>query len=452
MRYESFLKAKRLVDIATGLQDIPALNSKLFPFQRDIVSWALRRGRAAIFADCGLGKTPMQLEWAKHIPGNVLIVAPLAVAQQTVREGKKFDVTVRYCRQQSDACNGVTITNYEMIEKFDPAFFTGIVLDESSILKSYSGKIRNMIIGMFEVVPFKLACTATPAPNDYMELGNHSEFLNIMNRTEMLSMFFVHDGGDTSQWRLKGHAQDTYWQWLCSWAVMLRKPSDLGYDDTNFTLPVMTVHPHVIPYGKPLPGNLFALEAATLQERQAARRESLGVRVQKCADIINGDMDKWIVWCNLNSESNMLYKSIEGAVEVKGSDTLEHKEHALLGFANGDIRCLVTKPTIAGFGLNFQICHKMAFVGLSDSYEQYYQAVRRCWRFGQEYPVDVHIITADIEGAVVKNIQRKECDASKMAESMIKHMQVLNIEALHEAKRDTAEYKAQLKMEVPVWL
>ena len=444
--YEEFLKDKAIVDLATGLDVVPTLNEKLFPFQRDIVGWALRRGRAAIFADCGMGKTAMQLEWAKHIPGNVLILAPLAVAAQTVREGEKFGIQCRYARHQSEAQEGITIANYEMLEHFEPGYFTGVVLDESSILKAYDGKTRTAIIDAFARTPFKLACTATPAPNDYMELGNHSEFIGAMTRSEMLSMFFVHDGGDTSQWRLKGHAQSEFWTWLCSWAMMMRKPSDLGYSDEGFTLPELIIHQITVKVDRPTDGFLFPLEASTLQDRLAARRDTIEDRVADCAKVVNGTDSPFLIWCNLNSESASLAKSIPDAVEVSGSDSNDAKSERMTGFTDGKIRVLVTKPSIAGFGMNWQHCNNMAFVGLSDSYEQFYQAVRRCWRFGQTKPVNVYVITAETEGAVVQNIKRKEADAMKMADEMVSHMQELNAAALHGAtQRSKTEYVRDVK-------
>jgi len=441
MEYQEFLERKAIVDRSTGLDTVPPLNPALFDFQSDIVSWALKRGRAAIFADCGMGKTPMQLEWAKHIPGRVLILAPLAVAQQTVREGKKFGIDVIYARQQSDAGSGITIANYEMLEHFDVSEYTGIVLDESSILKSYDGKTRTQIIEAFAKTPFRLACTATPAPNDYMELGNHAEFLGVMSRVEMLSMFFVHDGGETQKWRLKGHAESEFWKWLASWAVMIRKPSDLGYDDGDFILPEMHMHEHSVSVSKIDDGHLFPVEAQTLQERLRARKDTITDRVAECAAVVNNSKGPFLIWCNLNEESAQIANAIPGAVEVKGSDSNAHKEKAMAGFSDGSVRVLVTKPSIAGFGMNWQHCANMAFVGLSDSYEQFYQAVRRCWRFGQKNPVNVHIITAETEGAVVANIKRKEADAMKMAANMVEHMKDLNRQALAGAtQRIKADY------------
>jgi DNA modification methylase len=428
-KYSQFIEGKKTISQCIGLTDNPVLNPMLYDFQHDLVMWALRRGRAALFCDCGLGKTPMQLEWSKHVPGNVLILAPLAVSMQTVAEGRKFGIEVNYRRDQTEVTEGITITNYEMLDHFDPSFFNGIVLDESSILKSFTGKIRNNIIDSFSQTPFRLACTATPAPNDYMELGNHAEFLGVMSRTEMLAMYFIHDGGETSKWRLKGHAEEPFWKWLCSWAMNVRKPSDIGHDDSAFTLPLMEIHSHVVKVDQAPDGFLFAVEALTLQERQQERRATTSIRAQQCADIVAlHPNEQWLIWCNLNDESKMLTDMIPGAVEVTGSDSIEYKEKMLLGFASGDVRVMVSKPKIAGMGLNYQSCHKMAFVGLSDSYEQFYQAVRRCWRFGQKNNVDVHVITAETEGAVVRNIQRKEADAMRMAENMLEHMKVIEIE------------------------
>lgn len=444
MNYQDFLTAKKTIDPDTGVSvDRSALNPMLFDFQKDIVRWALKRGRAAIFADCGMGKTPMQLEWAHHIPGRVLIVAPLAVSAQTIREATKFhEDAIEY--SADGTINGrITITNYERIHHFDPAMFSGIILDESSILKSYTGKYRTDLIERFGQVPFKLACTATPAPNDFMELGNHAEFLGAMKRTEMLSMFFVHDGGETQQWRIKGHAESEFWQWICSWAVMIRKPSDLGYEDGKFQLPPLTMEQITVPCEEPTDGMLFAMEAQTLQERQGSRRASIQDRVKACADKANATKDQCLVWCDLNDESAALTRSIPDAVEVKGADSEEHKERALMDFAAGKIRVLVSKPKIAGFGMNFQSCHNVFFVGLSDSYEAFYQAVRRCWRFGQIQEVRCYVVTSETEGAVVKNIKRKEVDAARMAEMMVENMKDINAENIRGTIRTRSTYETQ---------
>lgn len=449
--YQSFLAGKAISDPPTGLATVPELNTLLFPFQHDIVAWALKRGRAAIWADCGLGKTPMQLEWARHVPGRVLILAPLAVAQQTVREGAKFGIDVRYARKQSDA-GQITVTNYEMLQHFDPDEFHGVVLDESSILKAYDGKTRTEIIRAFERTPFRLACTATPSPNDMMELGNHAEFLGVMSRTEMLATFFCHDGGDTSQWRLKGHAERDFWRWLCSWAVAVRKPSDLGYEDEGFALPELVMHDVCVRVDEPTSGMLFPMEASQLQDRLRARRDTIADRVEHTAAIVNASHDSFICWCNLNSESEALIRAIPDAVEIRGSDQPDVKERRLLEFSSGGSRVLVTKPSIAGYGLNWQHCHNVAFVGLSDSYEDFYQAVRRCWRFGQQHAVNCYVITAETEGAVVANIRRKEAQALTLSGSMCEHMRELMKAQLHGAARTQEPYKPTVKMELPAWM
>jgi len=441
MNYSEYLESKRIIDMPTGIEGEIEINPLLFDFQKDITRWALKRGRAAIFADCGLGKTPMQLEWAHHIPGRVLIVAPLAVSAQTIREARKFHEEEIVYSTDGKGDSRILITNYERIEKFNPSDFTGIVLDESSILKSYTGKYRTDLIERFGQVPFRLACTATPAPNDFMELGNHAEFLGAMKRTEMLSMFFVHDGGETQKWRLKGHAESEFWKWVCSWAVMIRRPSDLGYEDRDFILPKLNIHQITIEDESDAPGMLFPVEAVTLEERREARKASIESRVRKCADLANTLSDQCLIWCDLNNESAKLTELIQGAVEVKGSDTEKHKETAMLDFAQGKIRALVTKPKIAGFGMNWQNCHNVFFVGLSDSYEAFYQAIRRCWRFGQKEEVNCYIITSHLEGAVVKNIMRKEEDANRMAEEMVVNMKEINTEEIHGLKRDVSEYQ-----------
>ncbi|MDD5501557.1 MAG: DNA methyltransferase [Candidatus Omnitrophica bacterium] len=441
--YQQFLEAKKIIVPASGLE-VDDINTALFPFQRDTTRWALKKGKAAIFAGTGLGKTAIQLEWANHIPGDVLILAPLAVSQQTVREGVKFGIVVNLCRSQEDVRPGVNITNYEMLHKFNPEVFTGIVLDESSILKTYDGKMRTTIIESFANTPFKLACTATPAPNDHMELGNHAEFLGVMTRTEMLSMFFVHDGGDTSKWRLKGHAVGKFWEWVASWAVMFQKPSDLGYEDNGFILPPLNIEQITVKTDIAPEGSLFAVEAQTLQERQAARQSSIKDRVSECARIVNSLDEPCIIWCNLNGESEALTKAIDGATEIRGSHSPKYKERAMLDFTEGRIKKLVTKPSIAGFGMNWQHCSKQVFVGLSDSFEQYYQAVRRCWRFGQTKQVDVYVITAETEGAVVANIQRKERDFEAMLSGMISATQEITRANIQGTSRDAAVYESDM--------
>jgi len=437
--YETFLESKRMADVPCGLDEVPCLNPMLFEFQKRIVDWALRRGRAAIFADCGLGKTPMQLEWARcvsdHTGNPVLIVAPLAVSKQTIREGDKFGIHV----EQLDADvsgSGIYITNYEQMHKASADQFGGIVLDESSILKSFGGVFRRNLTDFAKSIPYRLACTATPAPNDLIELSNHAEFLDVMSGKEIMALFFIQDGNTTHKWKLKGHAEHDYWRWMASWSVAIRSPADLGFDSDGFNLPPLVMHEHTVDAGDPADGMLFPMEARTMDERRTARRESTTERVGTLAEIINGTAGPWLVWCNLNYESELATKAIEGAVEVKGSDSSDHKENALLDFAAGKIRCLVSKPSIAGFGMNFQVCHKVAFLGLSDSYEQFYQAIRRCWRFGQDHSVDAHIIISTMEGAVRSNIERKEQQAREMFENIVSHMKGLQLDKTGRTEMD----------------
>ena len=450
--YEYFLRKKATSDVPTGLSTIPPINPMLKPHQADIVKWAIARGRAAIFADCGLGKTPMQLEWAEKQPHECLIVAPLAVAHQFVREAKKFGVDVGYAKDQSQITKRITITNYERLENFHIEQFGAVSLDESSILKNNTGAYCTWMIEAFKNTPFRLLASATPAPNDVMELGTQAEFLGVMSRSEMLAMYFTHDGGDTSKWRVKGHAQEAFWEWMTTWAVMIRKPSDLGYSDDGFVLPPLRMHEHQVK-SKETDGYLFALEALTLQDRQKARRDSISDRVAECAKLVNESSDQWVVWCNLNDESAQLAASIPDAIEVTGSDSDDHKESAIVGFIEGKYRVLVSKPKIAGLGLNLQNCANTAFVGLSDSYEQLYQSIRRFWRFGQTREVNVHVITAESEGAVVSNIKRKERDAEETYNNMILHMKDLNAAALHGAStRNKTSYCPSVKIIIPEFM
>lgn len=450
MTYSAFLQSKRIVDVATGFH-AEHLNPALFQWQKDVTCWALKRGRAALFEDCGLGKTPQQLEWARqvceHTGGNVLILAPLAVSYQTKHEGDKFGIPVTVCKDQFDVKPGINVTNYEKLQHFSPKEFSGVVLDESSILKSYTGKIRTQIIESFNQTPFRLACTATPAPNDYMELGNHAEFLGVMSRVEMLATFFTHDGGETSKWRLKGHAETEFWKWLASWAVYIRKPSDLGYSDDDFELPEKIETLHQIE-GFAAEGYLFPMPAATLEEQRKVKRNSLASRVKACADLVNSKaFGYWVVWAELNDEADMLEKSIRGAVQIAGSDSASEKEWKLIEFSRGQFRVLVTKASIAGFGMNWQHCNQMAFVGLSHSYEDLYQAVRRCWRFGQKNIVDIHLFMVDGEQAILENLKRKEAEATKMAESLKEHVAELNRVNIKQLKRETDTYKTRIESE-----
>jgi len=458
MEYQKFLESKIIQHEASGFDvSLDDLNPMLFDWQKVLIRWALFKGRAAIFADCGLGKTLMQLEWADKVcrktGGSVLLFAPLAVSIQTKHEGQKFGIDVNACKDQSDMVSGVNITNYERMEKFDPGEFVGIVLDESSILKNFAGKIRNYIIDAFLYTPYKLCCTATPAPNDYMELGNTSEFLGIMTRAEMLSMYFINDASKTGTWRLKGYVKDNkFWEWISTWAVIMQKPQDVGYPNNGFDLPPLYIHEHIIKYNG-AKTSLFTEEARTLSERRASRKESMPGRLKKTLQIIQDDPGEiWLTWCNLNIESDMLKKSISGCVEVKGSDSVEHKENSIIGFSNGDIKSLVTKPKIAGFGVNWQVCNNVIFFGLSDSYEQFYQATRRCWRFGQKKPVNLHIVIGEKEKSVLDNVKRKEADAKNMFHEMVGYMKKNTLHQLENLEIKTAPYNPKKEMELPQWL
>ena len=450
--YDEFLNNKKFVLESSGFDiDKDTLNPMLFDFQKDIIRWALVKGRAAIFASCGLGKTFMQIAWAeqicKHHEGGakVLILAPLSVSEQTVREGEKFGIKVNICASREDVKPGINITNYEKLDNFVANEFIGVVLDESSILKSFTGKIRNQIIDDFSQVPYKLACTATPAPNDYMELGNHSEFLGVMTRAEMLSMFFVHDGGSTSKWRLKGHCNEIFWQWMASWAVVIDNPADLGYDGTDFNLPEMRIHEIIVDGDEPIN------ETLTLTERRNARRDSLEPRCQKAADIINTSDEQFIVWCNLNAEQSELEKDIDDNVSVHGSTSNKLRIERELAWRNGEVQTLISKPLCFGYGMNWQHCHNMIFTGLSDSYEQYYQALRRCWRFGQESDVDVYIIISAKEGCVKENIERKEKDFVNMRNEMLKLTREITKKELQKTCRLSTPYEPEIPMVLPQW-
>lgn len=456
--YRSFLDMKRRVDPMTGIKDVPELSGVLFQHQSDITAWALRRGRAAIFAGTGLGKTIMELVWSdvvsKHTGKAVLIFAPLAVSQQHIREAGKFGITARIVSRMDECDDGINVTNYQKIDHFDLSQFGGIVLDESSILKSTNGHYRTRLIEECKGVPFRLAATATPAPNDFMELGNHAEFLGVMSYTDMLATFFVHDGGETQKWRLKGHAENEFWKWMASWAVMLRQPSDLGYPNDGYDLPPLrqTQHHVAADYAPSMEtGLLFPVEASTLQERISARRDTVDDRVALAASITPKDKP-FVWWCNLNAEADALAKSIEGSVNLHGGLSDKDKEKILTDFSDGDIRVLITKASLAGFGMNWQHCADTGFVGLNDSFEQVYQAIRRFWRFGQEKPVNVHFIAAETEGAVVANIRRKEADADRMASAMVAHMADISSLEIRGASRTVADYAPTTPFTIPNFL
>ncbi len=456
MSYQDYLEQKRSATKAPALQvNDEDINPMLFDFQRDVVKWALEEGRAAIFADCGLGKTPMQLSWAdmihKKTGGNVLILTPLAVSYQTVRESEKFQVEVN--RSNDGTIHPITVANYERLKYFDPKDFVAMVCDESSILKSFNGARRKDITVFMRKLPYRLLCTATAAPNDYTELGTSSEALGCLGYMDMLHRFFKNDQNTSSlgsgrfcgkkqEWRLKGHAEIPFWQWVCSWARAMRRPSDLGYDDNGFILKPLTETTHVVE-ARTLPeGRLFAVHAMNLAEQREERKCTIPERCEKAAELVKHDRPA-LVWCHLNEEGKTLKKLIPDSVEVSGSDSDESKEEKLMAFASGDVRVLITKPKIGGWGLNFQHCaHVVIFP--SHSFEQYYQAVRRCWRFGQESPVQVDIVMTEGEQRVLENLQRKSDSANKMFDRLV--------ELMREGMAIRREDNFTKKEEVPLWL
>ena len=444
MDYDDFVAKKRRSEVATGHQP-GDLNEHLFDFQHAIVSWAVRRGRAAIFADTGLGKTLMQLSWAdeiaNHTGGKVLILAPLAVSEQTIEQGQTFGIDVyRVPHGGTPTGPGIWITNYERMDTIDFESLSGVVLDESSILKSHDGKTRTALIESCQGVPYRLSCTATPSPNDFVELGNQCEFLGVMTRTEMLATYFVNDTGDTGTWRLKGWGASKFWEWMGSWAVVLRNPSDLGFDGSKYNLPEPVYHEHVVETEQT--GDLFAKPAQTMTERRKAQRDSIEARCHALAAVVNAEPNEpWLIWTHLNDEADLIESILIDCINVQGSDSPEVKTKHMMAFTHGDLRILASKPKICGYGMNWQHCARMAFVGLDDSFEKFYQAVRRCHRFGQTRPVHVHIFTAENEGQILNNIKRKERQHHEMSANMIEHMRDIMNKELAGQQNIVDEYR-----------
>jgi superfamily II DNA or RNA helicase len=456
--YTSFLENKAKFAQLIGMEVLPtSFHPRLFEFQKDTVRWCLAKGRAAVFYECGLGKTIMELEIAQQIAciteRKVLIVAPLAVSQQTVREGAKFGYEVHYSPDGNTHAWPISITNYERLHLFNLSDFECLILDESSILKSYTGRTTQELIERSAVVPYRFAFTATPAPNDHEELGNHAEFLGIMTRTEMLATYFVHDVQDSVKWRLKGHAQDLFWKWVATWGVAMRNPADLGYSGDGYNLPKLSFKEHRLELIDGVTETLFATEALTMTDQRRAKRSSLTARVERVAALVAAEPDEsWVIWCELNDEGNALHQAIPGSVQVAGADTQEHKERAMLGFADGSIRVLISKSKICGFGMNWQHCARVAFVGVSHSYESTYQAIRRCWRFGQTRPVTVHLVYGEAEAAIVRNLERKQSDADRMNTGMRNAMQTFSQLNTQATRRETEAYAPCLPMQVPYWI
>lgn len=444
--YHKFLENKKVRIEQSGFDVADeSLNAFLFDFQRHIVKRALKAGKYAIFADCGLGKTLMQLEWARHVADHtqkpVLILCPLAVSGQTINEGEKFGIEVFRIKSietlritmayDGDEPPCVFVANYDQLENIDTSIFSGVVLDESSILKNYEGATKNAVIDAFSHTPFKLACTATPSPNDFMELGNHAEFLNVMSRNEMLAMYFVHDGGKTSKWRLKGHSEDLFWQWVAGWSVMLTKPSDIGFSATGYDLPALNFIERQIVTPKKANGQLFNDVAVSATEFNGELRLTKVERLSEVINIVNNSTENFIIWVKQNEEADYLRQHIPDAIEVRGSDTPEKKEGLLIGFGKNNYRVLITKTKIAQYGLNYQNCRNQVFASLDFSFESLYQAIRRSYRFGQKNDVNIYIITTDTMQNVIHAIETKQRQFEQMQRKMAEHSH----QSIHQQER-----------------
>ena len=452
--YDTFLEAKTHVGADHGFDPV-WLPDNLFPFQSDLVSWSLRTGRSALFEDCGMGKTVQFLVWAenvaRHTGRRVLVLSPLAVTAQTVREAEKFGVDAARSRDGKLPDARVVVTNYERLHHFSPDDFAGAVCDESSILKSFDGSTRAAVTMFMRKVPYRLLCTATAAPNNYTELGTSSEALGYLGHVDVLHRFFVNDRnnnsarrmyGEAPEFRFKGHAELPFWRWVTSWARALRRPSDLGYDDGPFVLPPLREHLHEVEAATPDDERLFTIPGVTLHEQRKERRRSLTERCAKVAEIVSDD-EQALVWCHLNDEGDELERSIPGAVQVSGRDSEEQKEDKFLGFADRDVRVLLVKPQIGAWGLNFQNCSRVVSFP-THSYEQHYQGVRRCWRFGQKHPVDVHLVYSPGERKVFENLNRKAKAAAEMFDALVAEM--------HNAQGVDITARAYSDTEVPQWL
>lgn len=440
MNYSDFLDRKRRVVTNSGIDArTVALPSALYDWQAALVRWALRKGKAAIFADCGLGKTFMQIAWAHALAVRTLVLAPLCVAEQTVAEAAKLGIVVRYVRTQAEADSAdhegvrIVITNYERLIDFAPSAFAAVVLDESSILKAFDGETRNALIRAFAQTPYRLCCTATPSPNDITELANHAEFLGLMTRPEFLATWFIRigEGHRTTThhgWRIKNHAVEPFYRWMASWAVAIRSPRDLGFDDAGFDLPPLQIQSEILRSSATGGDSLFPeMGTKGLSGRLAARRTALPERIATIRRRVTDSPDQWLLWCGLNEESDALGK-LPGAVNVAGSHSYEDKVNAVRAFVAGEARIMVSKIRVLGFGMNFQHCHRMAFVGLSDSYEAYYQGIRRCWRYGQQHPVTVAIVVSEAEQQIVENVRRKEAASADLSAHLLAHLSVFERE------------------------
>ncbi|HUV83186.1 MAG TPA: DNA methyltransferase [archaeon] len=449
MDYQDFLKSKIIKQSSMGKEKkANEIHPMLFDFQRDVTLWALKKGRAAVFLDTGLGKTFVQLEWARLIDEKTLIIAPLSVARQTVREARKIDINLDYVRDQSQIKNKISITNYEMIDSFDFSKFKAVVLDESSILKAIGGQTKRKLIKICKNIPYKLSCTATPAPNDYIELGNQVEWLGICKQSEMLAMFFVNankehtytDGKTTfwkkgsnkagTEWRIKHHAESAFFRWLASWAIALTKPSDLGYSDDGFILPPLNLFPKFIHAEYQPEDQLFFTHIKGIKDAHGIRRQTIPKRLELLTGLINGNNEQWIIWTGLTEESKQISKEFEGSIEVRGDHDSDYKAKSFEDFQDGKYKILITKPKIGGFGMNFQNAHNMAFFGLNYSWESFYQCIRRQWRYMQKSPVNVHIIMSDIESSIYQNVMRKDAMAKRLRSKLIDQIKDFEMEEI----------------------
>lgn len=462
MNYEEFLASKRPSVAMRGMHDVPQLHPSLFPHQRDTVEFLLRAGSGAAFLDTGLGKTFVELEWARVIHERenkpVLILTPLAVAPQTQREATRFGMDAQVVRNADDVRNALCICNYESLHKLNPHDFAGVVLDESSILKSFTGVTTRRLMEAFAPHRWKLAATATPAPNDYMELGQHSQFLDAMDSNEMLARWFITDQTRMGVYRLKGHAVKPFWEWVASWARCVGKPSDLGYDDAGFALPRLIESQHIVDADltQDTDGLLFRIPDTSATAIHKEKRRTVAARALKIAEVVTAEPNEpWIIWCDTDYEADAIKAVLNvskndgssGIVEVRGSDSPEQKERYLSGFSDGTYRVIITKPSIAGFGLNWQHCARVAFVGLSFSYESYYQAIRRCWRFGQKREVHCHLVMAETEKQIWLTVNRKAIDHEQMKREMFSAM---NRVATKVAVKQP--YNPTIKLELPKWI
>lgn len=468
MDLDVFLETKRITAPSSGFDvDVNALNPALFEWQKPVVKWSLGRGKAALFERYGLGKTAQLLAYSDRICERtnkpVLVLSPLGAAKQTSHiEAPKFGYTnVKYCRQASDVPNGASIcvTNYEKLHLFDPRIFGGVVLDEASIMKDFAGKTRNLLMDMFHDTPYKLLCTATPAPNDYAELGNYAQFLGIMSYAEMLSTFFEHDGGNTSKWKMMAWGEKRFWEWLASWAMLIRSPADLDYPDDGYNLPPLHLHTIDITLSETLTQQsdgaqlyLFPVEARGLSAQRNAHKISQRDRVAGIAEMVSRSTDQWVVWGETNDECDLVTKMIRDSVQVAGRDTEQHKEDSAMRFVRGDIRVLVSKAKIFGHGLNWQHCSHAAYLSWSNKFEQFDQSLHRIHRYGQQHEVHAHIATTDFDGAIVRNIDRKRKEYDTMMDKVVAHTRQATIENIKQAKRTGDEYHPREAMRLPAWV